>query len=900
MSRRKCPFILPVVTALALHVSAAARDERDGTSADAPKPRFSSDDTKEGSGEDPYAGEPYWYKPGHPLEPAESSAVETAEGFVAERILTVPKDMGSWTALAVDPRGRLLAAAQHRAGLFRITPPQIGDERAETKVERLGGTAGRVGWSHGLLHAFDSLYVMVSEEGAAGQGIHRLRDTDGDDQFDTVDYLVRLKGSGEHGPHNMVVSPDGEWIYMMCGNGTPPPDRVTRRRTVHVDGVDHVMPPGFDTTRHTTAGWVARFRPDGTDWELIVSGLRNSYDLAFNEHGDLFTFDSDMEWDLGTPWYRPTRICHLVSGGEFGWRGGTGKWPEYYPDSVQPVVNIGPSSPTGIVFGYGARFPARYQRALYVCDWTFATIHAVHVEPDGAGYKATIEEFAGGRGLPLTDAVIGTDGAMYFIVGGRRLTSALYRVRYAGEEPTAPAAPLDTAASRELRATRRRLEAFHGRRDDQAVEAAWPYLGHPDHRIRFAARIAIEHEPASTWKERALSESDIDRRITALLALARQGDEKDQRAVIEALGAIDFAKLPDEQKIAVLRVYELAFARGESETELLAGQVIERLDKALPDPDGLVSRELARLLCFLRAPDVAERIVGMMEADAGQAETLGQSYYARNDKYGQAVADILAAAPMVHRMHLAQMLIWVDRGWTKDLRARYFQLIADAMAHSSGGHQYGEFWEKTRESALEAVPPELREEMAAIHSGDRLAIEASQLPEPKGPGRQWSTEDVLKELAAGIAGRDFENGERTYAAATCIVCHRVRENGGTVGPRLLGLGARFTLRDIVETLVEPNKAVSDQYQMVQVVKRDGTVEVGRVSFRESGTYHLMPDMMTPRRIVTVRPDEILEVTPLETSPMPSGLLDRLSRDEVLDLLAYLVASGDPEHAVFRR
>ncbi len=855
---------------------------------------------RRGKGDDPYAGEPYWYRPGHPLEPAEASAVKTAPGFVAERILTVPREMGSWTALAAAPGGRLIAAAQHRPGLFRITPPAIGDDAARTRVERLGGVAAKVGWSHGLLHAFDSLYVMVAEKGSIEQGIHRLRDTDGDGELDTIDRIVRLGGSGEHGPHNMVVSPDGRWIYVMSGNGTRPPGVVRARRTVRVDGPDHLMPPGFDTTRHTTAGWVARFDPEGRHWELICSGLRNSYDLAFNEDGELFTFDSDMEWDLGTPWYRPARICHLVSGGEYGWRGGTGKWPEYYPDSVQPVINVGPASPTGLTFGHGARFPAKFQRALYACDWTFGTIHAVHLEPDGATYRATIEEFVGGRALPVTDAVIASDGAMYFVVGGRRLTSAVYRVRYTGDEPTGVAtAPGESDASA-LRALRRRLESFHGEPDAAAVEAAWPHLGHADRAIRYAARIAIERQPVESWRDRALGEEDPDRRIVALLALARQGDARDQRSVIEALGAIDFARCSDERKIAVLRIHELAFARGGDGVRPLAGAVIERLGGALPDPDGLVSRELARLLCFLNAPDVVERIVDMMEADAGHPETLGTGYFARNDKYGKAVADMLDAAPMVHRMHLAQMLVWVDRGWTPDLRRRYFQLIADGMGHSKGGHQYRGFWQRTRDSALERVPRELRDEMASIEPGRDPVIDPSTLPEPRGPGREWTTAAVLAELESGLEGRDFDNGETMFAAAKCSVCHRVGDTGGTVGPRLIGLGARFTLRDVVEALSEPGKTVSDQYRMVQIQKTDGSVLIGRVSFQESGTYHLMPDMMEPGRTVTVRAHEVRRVTPLETSPMPSALLDRLNRDEVLDLIAYLVSEGDRDHPAFRR
>ena len=57
---------------------------------------------------------------------------------------------------------------------------------------------------------------------------------------------------------------------------------------------------------------------------------------AFNKAGELFTYDADMEYDFNTPWYRPTRVCHVVSGAEFGWRNGAGKWPSFYPDSLPP------------------------------------------------------------------------------------------------------------------------------------------------------------------------------------------------------------------------------------------------------------------------------------------------------------------------------------------------------------------------------------------------------------------------------------------------------------------------------------------------------------------------------------------------------------------------------------
>ena len=149
-----------------------------------------------------------------------------------------------------------------------------------------------------------------------------------------------------------------------------------------------------------------------------------------------------MEWDIGAPWYRPTRVNHVISGAEYGFRNGSGKWPEFFIDSFGTVVDIGPGSPTGVTFGYGAKFPAKYQDAFFINDWSFGKIRAVHLTPAGASYTGEVEDFVSGQPVPVTDVVVSPhDGAMYFAVGGRNTQSALYRVTYVGRESTAPGQP---------------------------------------------------------------------------------------------------------------------------------------------------------------------------------------------------------------------------------------------------------------------------------------------------------------------------------------------------------------------------------------------------------------------------------------------------------------------------
>ena len=132
---------------------------------------------------------------------------------------------------------------------------------------------------------------------------------------------------------------------------------------------DLLLPRQWDAGGHAVgllapAGWIAGIDPDGKQWDLRTIGFRNAYDIALNADGELFTYDSDPEWDLGTPWYRPTRILHAVSGADFGWRAGYGCWPPYRADSLPAAVDVGPGSPVGLEFGYGTKFPAKYQRAL--------------------------------------------------------------------------------------------------------------------------------------------------------------------------------------------------------------------------------------------------------------------------------------------------------------------------------------------------------------------------------------------------------------------------------------------------------------------------------------------------------------------------------------------------------
>ena len=444
-------------------------------------------------------------------EAAKPESLDTLPGFKVELVRTADAATeGSWISIAKDPQGRLLLGAEKKEPISRLTIKDGQVAQAEILKIPLHEVMG-------MLFAFDSLYIDGRGEAPDGRevfGLFRCRSTQNDDNYDHVELLREWTGGGgDHGAHAILLNPDKKHLNIVCGNFVDIPSDILASSPHRNYADDLVLPRaedgnGFGAGRKPPGGFVVRMDPDGSHCELFASGERNTYDVAFNADGELFGFDSDMEWDWGTPWYRPIRVFHAISGADHGFREGASKWPEYYPDSLPAAVTVGIGCPTGVVFGTGAKFPAKYQRAFFIEDWTYGRLIAVHLSPDGATYGGSWENFlapkalhgaSGKTPLNMTGIIIGDDGAMYFTIGGRHTQGALYRVTYTGSEPTAPADLHDTKGA-DARALRHEMEAFDGRQDAKAVDFAWPQLSSTDRFLRYAARIAIESQPIGQWK----------------------------------------------------------------------------------------------------------------------------------------------------------------------------------------------------------------------------------------------------------------------------------------------------------------------------------------------------------------------------------------------------------------
>ncbi len=360
-----------------------------------------------------------------------------ADGFELKRIAE-PDLVGSVVAITWGNRGRLIVSREKGPILSVI------DENGDGTYDKAVQYSDQLTNCQGLCQVFDDLYAVGT--GPQGTGIYRLPDRDHDDRADEVVHIYAHKGGmGEHGPHNVVFGPDG-WLYHNMGNHawvTAEPEPTTPVRGSY-EG--YLLTPKFEDARGhargipVPGGTIWRFTPDGNKWWCEAAGFRNAYDFALNSKGDLFTFDSDMEWDVGMPWYRPVRVNHCIPGAEFGWRSGAAKWPEVYFDSLPGTVNIGRGSPTGVIFYEHRQFPEKYRGSFLVCDWSMGRIIAVSLKPQGATYTGTFENLVTGNPLNVSDIEIDRDGSMVFSTGGRRTEGGIYRLTYSdGPSRTASA-----------------------------------------------------------------------------------------------------------------------------------------------------------------------------------------------------------------------------------------------------------------------------------------------------------------------------------------------------------------------------------------------------------------------------------------------------------------------------
>ena len=775
------------------------------------------------------------------------------DGFDAELMVSAQPGEGSWVSCAFDPKGRLVICPQY--GPIQVV--EFADDGTVSAVRPLADESGEpLGYAQGLLHAHDALWVNISKGPDDGGGLWRLRDTDGDDVYDERTRVGVYGNGSEHGCHGVALAPDGS-LWVVNGNYTKPPRSVSEESPFRGWAEDQLLERQWDPNGHAVgvsmpAGTVHRYDPVTGEWTMLVGGFRNAYDLAFSPGGECFLYDSDMEWDIGTPWHIWPLVHHVVPGADYGWRGGNGKAPMWAPDRMRTVCATDESSPTGVAFGTDSSFPEPWRSRFFIGDWSYGRVLAVDLMPDGSTYTGTVHDFARGTPLNVTDFTFGPDGHMYLLTGGRRTQSGLYRIASDVQVPvgtTTRLAELE-ATTADLRAARHALQADHPT-DFATLE---PALDSEDPALRLTARNAVRDAGALGYLGEVRGH-DGRAVVEVLLAIAQEGEGPD---VIANVWLDAFERGDDARRLELMRVLAIAIARGGEPDEENRVRLLDMLDPLFPTDAFQFDHQLLELLVALGAMDLPERAVDLLLSDPDPAHQLGYAMAIRNhpDDWNE--------------FTVSGMLEWTK--YASDLH---------------GGHSLRGFVNAAREDLAQTIDPNLlvgyrmNESVAAIPVDPEA--ELGRMPEHV---RVWTVADLVPRLDEVGADRDLERGARVYRAALCIQCHRFDGDGGATGPDLTGVAGRYSREDMLRSLIEPSHSISDQYGQSAVIRNDGTRVVGRVVGLSDENVEVNTNPYG-RSIVTIPQSEIRETVAVDTSAMPAHLLDNLRAEEILDLMAYL-------------
>ena len=201
------------------------------------------------------------------------------------------------------------------------------------------------------------------------------------------------------------------------------------------------------------------------------------------------------------------------------------------------------------------------------------------------------------------------------------------------------------------------------------------------------------------------------------------------------------------------------------------------------------------------------------------------------------------------------------------------------------------FMDRARKMALAKVDKVDFEKYDKMSGGELLTKSGNDLMvsevQPEGPWRDWKWEEAEKVLG-DLEGRDLEKGKAMYAASLCLSCHRMKGEGGMIGPDLSQLATRFSPKDVLESIIRPSVVISDQYASTIYIMKDGSSVVGKQMSEDNKNYYISQNPYDPEQIREISKREVREKKVSEVSPMMTGLVNRLNEEELKDLIAYLI------------
>jgi putative heme-binding domain-containing protein len=179
-----------------------------------------------------------------------------------------------------------------------------------------------------------------------------------------------------------------------------------------------------------------------------------------------------------------------------------------------------------------------------------------------------------------------------------------------------------------------------------------------------------------------------------------------------------------------------------------------------------------------------------------------------------------------------------------------------------------------------------------------LNIEDAALKDRR-PRTEWKYEDLAADVELMKPGRNFGSAKAMFKVASCIACHKMDGEGNDFGPDLAKLDLKYKSLDILKDIVEPSFRINEKYQTWVIETKAGKTHTGIILEEKGNAIKLIENPLAKAEPIVLKLDDIDTKVKSPVSIMPKGLLDKLTREEILDLVAYITARGNRQHPLFR-
>ncbi|MBT3636443.1 MAG: c-type cytochrome, partial [Opitutae bacterium] len=347
------------------------------------------------------------------------------------------------------------------------------------------------------------------------------------------------------------------------------------------------------------------------------------------------------------------------------------------------------------------------------------------------------------------------------------------------------------------------------------------------------------------------------------------------KKIINSLLQIKWDKLNGEDQLALVRAYQVAMVRFGKPEKQSAQKIVAQLDPRFPDERFEMNWLLCETLSFLEAPSAAKK----------------------------GIALLMDAPTQEEQMEYARSLRTLKTGWNKKLRTQYFNWFLKA-ANYRGGASFTKFIEFIRNDAVASLSAQEKKELSDLLKKKPESKTPAEIMAQAMAGRtfvkQWKFEELSGSASKNLKGRNFQTGRKMFAAGGCFACHRFGNKGGMNGPDLTGSGGRYSPHDLLEQIMFPSKEINEQFVPTFVKMKNGDVHTGVVVNLSGDRVTLNTDLYNPNQRTNVNRPDVESMGPSPVSPMPPGLLNMMEKDEIMDLLAYVLSGGKQNHEYFRK